>query len=807
MDGSLLSIKEFGNILSPTRQESLASICNCEFKELHLYTEMSGPQKFVSSSGSVFTTKTIKSDLFYTLVVTTRNLSRPLARTKSMSIQFPLSFRRYHISFLPNTSHLLLAHGHLLVWSLSATSIPFCTLSLVWKLYANDVHREPISAKACEHGKSIRIRAAFYLQYGEYSKEHEFVTVPISSREPNKTTEQDHLIQRVLHLIYIFDYGDENVKKDIIRYLRARIRPSTKHPESCLVTLCRAWSQENKTKLEQLVDNLLPSNSITWVPEVHKANLATPEDVQDPLLILIKTAKTQHHAIGVARIIMDYCVNHARRSNNLAFLAPLFHCMNDLMKFFPDDAFKCLGRIAYIQVKQRSYIIDNHILVHPPNFRLKFWKPTCRSLTSFEALWRSDSDISGQSTSTVVVSPETTSWWWTIFHMIRFRFRLKNPVFVECHRFSTEFFDNPAIAALVAYKWNTIGYTYWVIRFFFQCCYYSLVLVSAVLQIYHNDPRLLQGLFIAITSFAMIFLFLEFREAQNWEYYQRYNVLNFLAFCIPMGASIDQLVIILKKGLSGNVRSLSFSVLIVFMHMLFELRINKSVCKYVIIIQQAFVEIQVFFVIFAAGILVFTLAFVHMLHACPYGDCEQDPNATFPINFFGAVSATYFFMDWAVHVMMIIFFFFTVILLLNVLIALINKAHTKSDDDWRLVWIESRLRYIEAAENMSHLIPGFRETYNWFPKEIYFTAKIQQVKEYCAAYHPEDMDDIDYKSNREGNGKTATSGGNGDVFGTLESTRDNEDETEDEDEDETEEEDEDETEDEDEDEDETEDER
>ncbi|KAF8925100.1 hypothetical protein BGZ47_003477, partial [Haplosporangium gracile] len=74
------------------------------------------------------------------------------------------------------------------------------------------------------------------------------------------------------------------------------------------------------------------------------------------------------------------------------------------------------------------------------------------------------------------------------------------------------------------------------------------------------------------------------------------------------------------------------------------LRINDSVCKYVVIIQQAFVDIQVFFVIFAAGIVVFSLAFVHMLHACPYKDCEMDPNATFPKSFFGAISATYFFM-------------------------------------------------------------------------------------------------------------------------------------------------------------------
>ncbi|KAI1311611.1 hypothetical protein EDD11_003351 [Mortierella claussenii] len=79
---------------------------------------------------------------------------------------------------------------------------------------------------------------------------------------------------------------------------------------------------------------------------------------------------------------------------------------------------------------------------------------------------------------------------------------------------------------------------------------------------------------------------------------------------------------------------------------------------------------------------------------------------------------------------MAFFFFFTVILMLNVLIALINVAFGKGDDGWRLTWIESRLRYIESAENMSYYIPGYRQTYRCFPKDIYFTATPQEVRAY-----------------------------------------------------------------------------
>lgn len=67
--------------------------------------------------------------------------------------------------------------------------------------------------------------------------------------------------------------------------------------------------------------------------------------------------------------------------------------------------------------------------------------------------------------------------------------------------------------------------------------------------------------------------------------------------------------------------------------------------------------------------------------------------------------------------------------------ALINVAFIKGGDDWRLVWIQSRLQYIEAAENMSYFLPGFRDAHDeYFPKVIYFTATWKEVKDYKLKY-------------------------------------------------------------------------
>lgn len=66
-------------------------------------------------------------------------------------------------------------------------------------------------------------------------------------------------------------------------------------------------------------------------------------------------------------------------------------------------------------------------------------------------------------------------------------------------------------------------------------------------------------------------------------------------------------------------------------------------CKYVTIIQQAVVEIRAFFIIFAGGLLAFAIATLHLLRACPVEGCMRE-ETDFPDNFFGALSATYFFM-------------------------------------------------------------------------------------------------------------------------------------------------------------------
>ncbi|KAG0047818.1 hypothetical protein BGZ83_007215 [Gryganskiella cystojenkinii] len=607
------------------------------------------------------------------------------------------------------------------------------------------------------------------------------------------------------NLVLLYLAGDVSCRSAVVEFLKPLIRPVLKNQTSCIVDLVNLWTPATREFFELIFVELLRLDTITWVPDTTSA----PD--QDPVCIILAKAQTHPSARETTQRIIHYCVTHAIQSRNLAFLTPVFSNMKTIMELYPRFAMRHLARVAYLPVPQRDYVLDHHIIIHAPT--LRFWRknetalkkledpimrlqfPNSKNgpdstkdaftrgvfMASFNALWHYTSNIppavggatrgstflrasSKQdsivgyeevaTTSALESSANTITSLKTLLYMAISMIQLQKPAYVKCHDFSQEYFDNPAIAALVTYKWNTIGFHYWMIRFIAQCLFYALVVIAALMQVYYPEPARLAGLFIAIIVLALCFLWLEFLQAfRNWDRYEGslYNRLDLVAFCLPLVASFIQLYNIYSPLVEkGNTQTISFSVLAVSLHLLFELRINENVCKFVTIIRQAIVEMRVFFVIFACGIFAFAIATVHLVHGCANENgCNRD-RTDFPFNFFYALAGTYFFMNgnynpvdkefgsefpnWGLQIMMIIFVFFTVILMMNVLIALVNVAFGKGGDSWRLVWIESRLQHIELAENLSYYLPGFRESYSIFPDVIYYTATDQQVSDYQEKY-------------------------------------------------------------------------
>ncbi|KAF9957362.1 hypothetical protein BGZ70_009536 [Mortierella alpina] len=346
-----------------------------------------------------------------------------------------------------------------------------------------------------------------------------------------------------------------------------------------------------------------------------------------------------------------------------------------------------------------------------------------------------------------------------------------------------QYFDNPVVEALLEYKWNSFACIPWTIRFLSQLIYYAIVLTVTLLQVYPGQMPLtnLQGSFIAIIALGAMFLYLELQQflADYWKYVRSpYNLVDLAVFLLPAIGSIQLLINMPKdenRTVIGNSRVLSFAIVIIYIHLLFEMRVIKSVCNIVTIILSIVGKIRVFFAIFAVSILAFSHSFLHLLkaqsHDCPWDGTSAVGTARgcdvretdFPNTFIEALSATYFFMvrplEWkviseaaAACSLRNSYYFMTVILMLNVLIALMNVAFSAGDDKGPLVWLENRLRSVEGAENMSYSAPGLRQRFDWFPQYIYYTASPRQVQAFENKYPTlSTYDDEGYTNTSSGN--------------------------------------------------------
>ncbi|KAK3848273.1 MAG: hypothetical protein J3R72DRAFT_430324 [Linnemannia gamsii] len=585
----------------------------------------------------------------------------------------------------------------------------------------------------------------------------------------------------VWKLMQVYESAGIALKEDIIRYVGETINmypdPAALQ-ESVVPIICAMWTIDNHARILAFMTALLESSHGRWVP------IENMTDIMNPIRLMLNHASTHPRAIAVAEVVIDYCIRVAKVDKDPHFLEPIRRCLHDLMdpkKPYSEIALKTLRGFGYFPARGRRVILEYHVIAHPHEFRWRFWKPNPRGLhqyknqvlqisptvspnppkdnftrdlftASFDMLWRRtgpEDEEASDELAAEIQSRTIFSWPMAFVAVIRRKLKVTNNATVECHSFETAALDNPALIALVEYKWNTIGHSYWLFRFLAQVCFYGLVLMAVLMQTYgFNDSAVYEGIFIAIVITSTAFLWLEILQLlkDRQGYMQSiYNTVDLLAFLFPLAGSIYELCVIWDANDVGlNPPLLSFSVLFVFLHFLFELRVIRSVCQFVSIIIKAIASIRVFFFVFAGGILGFAIAILHLLHTC--ADEEWCPTAKegFSNNMLRSLSMTYFMMggrydpissgfgsnNVGFHVMLFIFFFFTVILMFNVLIALINHAIDDGDQTWQLDWLQNRMRYVESAENLSYDIPGFRTSNNWFPETIYYTGTPQQVRDY-----------------------------------------------------------------------------
>ncbi|KAF9959613.1 hypothetical protein BGZ72_009193 [Mortierella alpina] len=794
-------------ILKPYSQPYILS-CNetCKDNLTHLDAL---PTEYRARNGLQFTA-TWEQDIRCTavLTMTDANDSNP----KTLSIPFAKHSCGGRVAvFLDKLHRLLIADGDIImVWALPETIDDDLTLLFlgyrrgVWgicrhqQLLCPDLFSEvDYSAGVLQHLRLELSRAILFPAA---------VLQCLPVEHPDSINSSMHFLAGFGHLFNL-ELTDKSTKERIEQYIGRHINRKWSSDYGKVDLFCHLRGDKGKVRwgpvdaaqedlFQRFLAFVFQSSSIRWNPT------SDMDHASNPIFFLLRMARSKPEALKDAKAIVDYCFQQATTKKDMRLLRPVMqtlHSLIDPTRPYFNLTVDILQRLARFPVKNRQFLIQNHIIINP---KLRYWKSGSRELyqckdpilqmkhplrksnprhydkyftrelfaASFDLLWIVNIRHPWKLSLEWHWSWDYLLLWirylpsWIMAARHKLRLILTGPV--ETYDFQLDMLDSPAvaaIAALIEYKWNTIGFKYWLARFFSQCCFYALVLTAVYKHIYENHERSPEGLFIALLVSSSFFLLLEVVQMiKNWKRYRSssYNIVDLAVFGLPFFGSINQLKIISGKiegstANEGNAGIFSFAVIFIFLHILFELRVNRTVCHFVTIITGIIGQIRIFFVIFIAGIFAFTIATLHILHACPFEECSE-PTTKLPPNFFYALSSTYFLMggrydavsedfdsdNWQFHLMMMIYFFFTVVLMLNVLIALINMAFSDSEAKWQRVWLVNRLQVIEGAENLSYLIPGFRQSSPWFPNEIYYTTATTDLRDFTAACSTDDGHDL-----------------------------------------------------------------
>jgi hypothetical protein len=391
---------------------------------------------------------------------------------------------QYDVSFdLPHLQMIVFTSYYTMVWRVPSILHEDFTLLLTWWTVpvpfpiqgANDFLNE---LAQCTHGN----------QYIRTLDGRSLISVLRLCGDDAFGSGPNRFLEGLLVLIEMFHAGDDAFRQHVLRYAGRYINRLVEQDglsDAIMTKICRHVTQENQAMYGAFLKVLLDSPYGRWVP---RPGL---KDETNPIWLLLNRGRTVPRAIDIAQILIDYCIRMAKQEKDHHFLLPIMDSLEMLLSLRrnrPDIVLEALQKLVYIPARERSHIIDHAVIAHPPEFRLMFWKPVIRLLhecenpvlhldrsplikehdpqndnftrdlfvASFDMLWR----VSGNKPDTrppiakiALAVRRSHSWIRTLFYAVLLQGKVTGHTTVKCHDFTLESFDNPAIAALVAYKW------------------------------------------------------------------------------------------------------------------------------------------------------------------------------------------------------------------------------------------------------------------------------------------------------------------------------------------------------------------
>ncbi|KAG9321895.1 hypothetical protein KVV02_003656 [Mortierella alpina] len=505
---------------------------------------------------------------------------------------------------LEGCSQLVVASRFLLtVWGLPTTLDGNLTLLLAWCLRRDNgdfSYTKDGIWNVCPHQRLFGRRR--YLVVAEDMFYDEVVMQPRVDMAPR--CDYGSSFQKALViLIDNFMTADESCRDAILRYIASHQYSKTDGPmESVLSLICRAWKPDAHESYKQAVAAILDSSGRSWALTQHAPH------IPNPFQILLAKARDQPRITDLTSAFIQYCFQRTDLEKDPHHIRPIIRGLHELLdqkNSHTPLATWTLQKFAYIPAKSRRLVLEYHTIAHPPDLWRSFWSMSPRSLqdcqepvlhltskksrdpfkdnfsrplfvTWFDLLWHSREDESSSILSahgSASVPQTVVSSAYSLLTIVWRRCTFQSKAVVKLHDFKPEMLENPAIVALIEYKWNTIGFQYWAVRFFCQCCFYLLVLTTVFVQVYSRDRPPI-GVFLATAVLSGIFLWLELAQIFKYrmQYFSSlYNAVDMAVFGLPLVGSINQLMIAAghisgDTPEQGNAGLYSFSVLFIFLH-------------------------------------------------------------------------------------------------------------------------------------------------------------------------------------------------------------------------------------------------
>ncbi|KAK3823109.1 MAG: hypothetical protein J3Q66DRAFT_424688 [Benniella sp.] len=713
------------------------------------------------------------------------------------------------------------------VWNLPSISTDNrCEMALSWVTPSTDSavvsdevysYAEKIQdTRVCVHGESVRttwfdIRKAMNMS--------ECIRIP--KRNWITKTETRHCIESIPVLASCYTESSVSAKEAIVRYIVKHINhdpPEGTLDDSVMAKIARS------ARLEccyDILDAVLRSTDGQWIPRCSSISLGKPRTrvPANPIMLLVKDAKNVPLGLPMAERLIDYCIRQAKSQCDPAFVLPVLLCLRKVVLHHSDIAIDITRRMAFIPVKNQGFVINRAIVARPmwmsvldtmkrkrtaiyedpkPIFQLRSQLPRINSQDisrHIEVSQGMDVDPMNESfKGQVYVAPYSILWQYAGDQvLIRSNTNLSvNPSYAEMipaavrralslyggrtvrANFSDlDYFDNPAVEALIQHKWNSVVWKTWMVKRVFLVIYFTLVLTVTTMQVY-PIMRIedLQGYLCAIIPMGFFFLYLEFRQflTDKWLYITSpYNLVDVIVFVLAPLGCVQLLVSISKyenTDAPGYSRALSYVITGIYIQLFSELRVIKSVCTFTTIFWHIAYEVRIILGILLAFVLGSAQTGIHLVYAVNHDCLSIDkngnqvsgpwscpkPDTQFPDDFWGAVTAVFFAMggryshlateyngapgadNGVLRFSTMTYYIVISITMVSLLVTIMNVAIVKAAFYGPLAWLSHRFCAVTSAERLSVTAWRFREQSDLFPQYVYYKVPESEAEEFEKRY-------------------------------------------------------------------------